>query len=59
MGQQALAAKRLDALDTVDKVGGPPPPMSPPVKRFVRVLWKLYEQWERDQQQCETSKDSE
>jgi len=33
--------------------------MSPPVKRFVRVLWKLYEQWERDQQQCETSKDSE
>jgi len=58
MGQAATAAKQAGALDTAEAVGGSPPPISPPAKRFVRLLWKLYEQWEREQQQCENLKDN-
>ena len=36
--------------------GGPPPTAR---RRLARLLWELYEEWEKEQPECATSRDSE
>lgn len=54
------AAEKLLPLDDTKPsrdVDGSEPP-SGGQRRFARLLWKLYEHWEREQE-CATSEDSE
>lgn len=59
MGEAATAVRPrpLDDAARVRDGGGAQPPVAS--QRLGRLLWKLYDAWERDQRECETSKASE
>jgi hypothetical protein len=57
--RKRVRSHALDKRDQVSEARGGGPPKEPPREtRFSRLLWKLYERWEREHV-CEISKDSE